>query len=135
MKFQMKDLGRLKNFLGITFDQCNVCVTMSQQKYVDKLLERFDMQDCKPRSTPCERKLNYTDSGEKLSDPRKYREAVGSLIYLTSCTRPDLSFVVSKLSQYFSEPTEEQWTTVKHVMKYLKGTNDKSCVIENVTRG
>lgn len=50
---------------------------------------------------------------------------LGSLIYLTSCTRPDLSYVVSKLSQYFNEPTEEQWTTVKHVLKYLKGTNDK----------
>lgn len=124
-KFQMKDLGRLKNFLGITFDQCDGGVNMSQQSYVGKLLERFDMQDCKPRSTPCEPKLNYTDSDEKLIDPRKYREAVGSLIYLTSCTRPDLSYVVSKLSQYFSEPTEEQWTTVKHVLKYLKGTNDK----------
>lgn len=57
VKFQMKDLGRLKNFLGITFDQCNGRVTMSQQSYVDKLLDRFDMQDCKPRSTPCEPKL------------------------------------------------------------------------------
>lgn len=53
---------------------------------------------------------------------RKYREAVGSLIYLSACTRPDLSHVVSKLSQYFSKPTEEQYITVKHV---LKGTNDK----------
>lgn len=124
VKFQMKDLGRLKNFLGITFDQCNGCVTMSQQSYVDKLLDRFDMQDCKPRSTHCEPKLHYTD-GEKLCDPRKYREAVGSLIYLTSCTRPDLSFVVGKLSQHFSEPTDEQWTTVKRVLKCLKSTNDK----------
>ena len=73
----------------------------------------------------CSSKLNYTEGDEKLSDPRKYREAVGSLIYLTSCTRPDLSYVVSKLSQYFSEPTENQWTTVKHVLQYLKGTNDK----------
>lgn len=121
-KFHMKDLGELKNFLGITFDQCEGGVTMSQQSYVGKLLERFDMQDCKPRSTPCEPKLNYTDGNVKLIDPRKYREVVGSLIYLTSCTRPDLSY--SKLSQYFSEPTEEQWITVKHVLKYLKGTND-----------
>ena len=98
---------------------------MSQQSYVTKLLERFTMHNCKPRSTPCELKLNYTAGDEKLSHPRKYREAVGSLIYQTSCTRPDLSSVVSKLSQYFSEPTEKQWTTVKHVLKYMKGTNDK----------
>lgn len=92
VKFQMKDLGRLKNFLGITFDQCDGCVSMSQQSYVGKLLERFDMQTCKPRSTPCEPKLNYTGGDGKLGDPREYREAVGSLIYLSSCTRPDVSY-------------------------------------------
>lgn len=76
-KFQMKDLGRLKNFLGITFDQCDGGVTMSQQSYVGKLLERFDMQDCKPRSTPCEPKLNYTDDDEKLSDPQEIQRGSG----------------------------------------------------------
>ncbi len=39
--------------------------------------------------------------------------------------RPDLSYVVSKLSQYLSEPTIEQWTSVKHVLRYLKGTKGK----------
>lgn len=124
-KFKMKDLGKLKHFLGIDFDQCDTCVKMSQKRYVGKMLERFDMQDCKPRATPCEQKLNYTDDAKMMNDARKYREVVGSLIYLTTCTRPDLSFVVSKLSQYFTEPTEEQWITVKHVLRYLKGTIDK----------
>lgn len=54
-----------------------------------------------------------------------YREAVGSLINLVICTIPDLSFVVSKLSQYFAEPTEEHWLTVNHVLRYLKGTSEK----------
>lgn len=124
-RFQMKDLGRLRHFLGIDFNQFDNCVKMSQAKYVDKILERFDMQDCKPRSTPCEQKLNYTDGADMMIDVRRYREVVGSLIYLSVCTRPDLSFVVSKLSQYFSEPTDEQWVTVKHVLRYLKGTSDK----------
>ena len=124
-RFQMKDLGKLKHFLGIDFVQSDNCVKMSQAKYVDKILERFQMEDCKPRSTPCEQKLNYSENADMMIDVRKYREAVGSLIYLTVCTRPDLSFIVSKLSQYFSEPTEEQWVTVKHVLRYLKGTVDK----------
>jgi len=98
---------------------------MSQTKYVGKFLGRFNMQDCKPRSSPCEQKLDYTDGAEKMADVRKYREAVGSLIYLNICTRPDISFVVSKLAQYFTEPTVEQWATVKHVLRYLKGTIDK----------
>lgn len=60
-----------------------------------------------------------------MCDVRKFREAVGGLIYLTTCTRPDIIYIVNKLSQYFSEPTEEQWITVKHVLEYLKGTNEK----------
>lgn len=124
-KFKMKDLGQLKHFLGIDFNQCDGCVTMTQKRYVGKLLERFNMQNCKPRATPCEQKLNYSHGAEKMTDARKYREVVGSLLYLTTCTRPDLSYTVSKLSQYFSEPTEEQWATVKHVLRYLKGSSDK----------
>ncbi len=60
-----------------------------------------------------------------MRDVRKYREAVGSLIYLATCTRPDLRFLVSELSQYFTRPTVEQWNTVKHVLRYLKGTQNK----------
>ena len=115
--FQMKDLGKLKHFLGIDFDQTEGEVKMSQKKYVNKILERFEMQDCKSRETPCEAKLEYTEDAEKMTDPRRFREAVGSLIYLSTCTRPDISFVVSRLSQHFAEPTIEHWNTVKHVFR------------------
>ncbi len=124
-RFQMKDLGKLRHFLGVDFNQSDNCVRMSQAKYVRKILQRFNMQDCKPRSTPCEQKLDYNNDAEKMIDVKKYREAVGTLIYLTICTRPDISFVVSKLSQYFTEPTVEQWSTVKQVLRYLKGRLDK----------
>lgn len=118
----MKDLGRLNNFLGMDFSQSDGCVKVSQKRYVEKILERFDMQECRVRDTPCDQKLDYTEDAPKMVDVKKYREAVGSLIYLTTCTRPDLCFVVSKLSQYFAEPTD--WVTVKHVLRYLRGTAD-----------
>ncbi len=124
-KFKMKDLGKLTHFLGIDFEQSDGCVKMSQCKYVQKILERFLTMNCKQRATPCEQKLDYSDDAEEMSDVTKYREAVGSLIYLATCTRPDLSFVVSRLSQYFTKPTIKQWTTVKHVLRYLKGTQNK----------
>lgn len=120
-RFKMKDLGKLKYFLGIDFSQIQGQVTMSQTRYVNKILERFGMQDCKARETPCEAKLEYSEDSEKLTNPREYREAVGSLLYLSTCTRPDLSFVVSNLSRHFAEPTEEHWKTVRHVFRYLKG--------------
>lgn len=90
------------------------------------------MYDCKARATPSEAKCDLTPEGDQTVQ-RKYREMLGSLIYIMSCTRPDISWIVSKLSQYLSEPREKHMTAVKHVYRYLKGTKDvelcyKKCV-------
>lgn len=123
-KFKIKDLGRLKHFLGIDFAQTKGEVKMNQKKYITKILDRFDMTHCKPRTTPCEMKMTFDNEGEP-ADPKKYREVIGSLIYLMTSTRPDLSFVVSKLSQYLSEPKKQHWVAAKHVLRYLKCTVDQ----------
>jgi len=122
VKFNMKDLGKLSYFLGIDFEQGDGIVKMNQRRYLCKVLERFEMSDCKPRSTPCEQKLEDSDEGP--ADPRRYREAVGSLIYAMTCTRPDICWIITKLSQYLSKPLKVHWVAVKHVLRYLKGTLD-----------
>ena len=78
------------------------------------------MSDCKPRMTPSEQKLDFSDQSK--CDSKLYREAVGSLIYAMTCTRPDLCWVVTKLSQNLSNPLQSHWTAVKHALRYLKGT-------------
>ena len=120
-KFKMKDLGKLKNFLGIDFTQTDGKIKMNQKRYIMKILKRFDMSDCKARSTPCEYKQKFDNEGQSI-DQKRYREVVGSLIYVMTCTRPDLSFIVSKLSQHLSDPKEQHMVTAKHVLRYLKGT-------------
>ena len=55
-------------------------------------------------------------------DSRKYREVVGSLIYLMTCTKPDLSYGIGKLLWYLSELCQQHWVTTKHILRYLKGT-------------
>lgn len=124
-RFKMKDLGKLNHFLGIDFNQIENQVKMSRKRYVNKILDRFEMQNCRLRETPCEPKLEYSEDAQKMKEPKKYREAEGSLIYLSTCTRPDLSYVVSKLSQHFADLTEEHWSMVKHVFRYLKNTTEQ----------
>jgi hypothetical protein len=51
-----------------------------------------------------------------------YREAVGKLIYLTTCTRPDIAYAVGAVSRFMANPGQEHWKTVKHIMRYLKRT-------------
>ena len=120
-KFSMKDLGKISHFLGMDFKQEEGIIKMKRSRYIAKILDRFNMTHCKPRTTPCEQRLESTESSEAV-EPRKYREIVGSLIYLMTCTRPDISWVVSKLSQKLSCAKIEDMITAKHVLRYLKGT-------------
>ena len=60
----------------------------------------------------------------KLIDATLYREITGTLIYVMTCTRPDLSYTVSKLAQFMANPTHAHLNMAKHVLKYLKGTSD-----------
>jgi len=79
------------------------------------------MANCKPRPTPCELKLNFS-SDTSADCSVKYREIVGSLIYAMTCTRPDLSWIVTVLSQHLANLSEEHCVALKHVLRYLKGS-------------
>ena len=59
-----------------------------------------------------------------------YASAVGSLMYAMLCTRPDTCFVVGMVSKYQSNPGQEHWTAVKHIIKYLKRTRDYKLVYQ-----
>ncbi|MCW4346512.1 MAG: reverse transcriptase domain-containing protein [Candidatus Thiodiazotropha endolucinida] len=132
-KFNMKDLGKLSYFLGIDFKQENGLVKMNQKRYLLKILDRFEMVDCKPRSTPSELKIDCMDSNPV--DPRKYREVVGSLIYAMTCTRPDICWVITRLSQYLSKPLQSHWVAIKHVLRYIRGTLDYELCYKKCTDG
>ena len=76
------------------------------------------MQNYKPISTPCV-KFIVDENSESFSST-EYRRAVGSLIYAMICTRPDLIWIVTKLSQYSNNPTKCHWTALKRVLRYIK---------------
>ena len=120
-RFKMTDLGLIRWFLGIHFVHSEGMIKMSQTHYLTKLLEKYQMENCKPRSTPCELKLNF-NLDQVSNDCTKYREIVGSLIYAMTCTRPDLCFIVTVLSQHLANPSNEHLIALKHVLRYLKGS-------------
>ena len=100
----MKDLGRLKHFLGLEIDYSRHGLFLCQQKYATDLLQKFGMLDCKPITTPIEvnAKLCAVE-GKNLEDSSMYRQIVGSLIYLT-LTRPDIVFAVGVASRFMQNP-------------------------------
>ena len=126
--FKMQDKGAVKSFLrlNITRNWHEHSISINQPGYIDKLLARFNMTNAKTANTPLEPgchllKATATDT---LCDPTRYQELTGSLNHLAVFTRPDISFAVSKLSQFNTNPTMIHWKAGLHVLRYLKLTRN-----------
>lgn len=125
-EFALKTLGEVHYFLGIEVVKTAGQYHLLQSQYILDLLDRNNLLDCNPSSTPmsCASKLAKSD-GVLLDNPTIYRSAIGALQYLT-LTRPDIAFTVNKLSQFLKAPTDLHWGACKHLMRYLKGTTKLS---------
>eukprot|EP00253_Pinus_taeda_P009922 PITA_09922 len=121
-EFEMTDMGLLRYFLGIEVDQNENGIFISQARYVNEVLGRFNMQECKAAITPTVMglKLSKEDSSKDF-DPSLYKSIVGSLMYLTA-TRPDIMFVVSLISRFMERSKEAHWQAAKRILRYVKGS-------------
>lgn len=118
------------HFVGIavTRDRIENKIYLSQPNYVKKILDKFNMSDCSPKSLPADPNSRLvqqkpTDATEFEDEVTPYREAVGSLLYLTTTTRPDIAYAVSQVAQHSENPNKTHWTAVKRILAYLKGTS------------
>ena len=131
-KFDVKDMGKLHHFLGMKIlqDESSERIWIGQPAYISKILQKFGMQDCKPVSTPVDPgvKLTKSSNSEDCLDQQRYQSAVGALHYLSVSTRPDITYTVSTLAKFSSNPTKQHWTSLKRVMRYLKGTANRGTV-------
>lgn len=123
-KFSIKDLGEVKLCLGmnVKFNKDKGYVTLSQETYIDQLLSKFNLNDCKTVDTPMEVKLNISKAEAGLNNHLPYQQLIGSLMYLSVLTRPDISYSISFLSQFNNCHANEHWEYAKRVLKYLKQT-------------
>uniref|UniRef100_A0AAV1VKG7 Reverse transcriptase Ty1/copia-type domain-containing protein n=1 Tax=Peronospora matthiolae TaxID=2874970 RepID=A0AAV1VKG7_9STRA len=122
-RFEMTDSGKCAFVLGIELlDGEDGSVTMCQRRYVDDVLKRFGMDECKAVASPVDvsSRLVPSNSASKVDVP--FREAVGALMHLTTATRPDIAYAVSFVSRFMEKPQEEHWVAVKRIFRYLQGT-------------
>lgn len=133
-KFNMKELGNVQHFIGwrikqnLTRDE----ISIDQTVYIEKILQRFNMSDCNPVHTPCEPnvKLISTENKKNILTNIPYQEAIGSLLYLSQGTRPDICFIVNKLSSFNKKPEQQHWLALKRVLRYIKGTKDYKLIFK-----
>ncbi|RDY07861.1 hypothetical protein CR513_07964, partial [Mucuna pruriens] len=123
-EFDMSNLGRMRHFLGIEVIQSDAGIFICQRRYAREVLVRFNMTDSNPVRNPIVLGtiLSKDEDGVEV-DATKFKQAVGSLMYLT-VTRPDLMFGVSLISRFMTNPKESHWATTKRLLRYLKGTTE-----------
>jgi phenylalanine-4-hydroxylase len=91
---------------------------------MEKVLSHYGYKDCKPSPTPYDPSLVLRKKKRIGRVQLRYSHIIRSLMYLTSVTRPDFSFVVSKLSQFTSNLSDDHCHALERIMHYLAGTMD-----------
>ena len=142
-EFEMKDLGKTKFCIGLQIEHFPNGELVHQSTYIKKILKRFNMDKAHPLSSPMVvRSLNVKndpfrpcENGEELLGPEvPYLSAIGALMYLANCTRPDIAFSVNLLAMYSSAPTRRHWKGIQHILHYLSGTTDMGLFYSNKSK-
>ncbi|GJX04434.1 retrovirus-related pol polyprotein from transposon TNT 1-94 [Tanacetum coccineum] len=134
-------MGEASYVIGISIfrDRSQGLLGLSQKAYIDKILERFNMSKCSDGIVPIQKGDKFSlkqcpknDVERKEMENIPYASVVGSLMYLQTCTRPDISFAIGMLSRYQSNPGIHHWKTAKKVLRYLQGTKDTFLLIKGL---
>ncbi|CAI7856677.1 unnamed protein product [Closterium sp. NIES-54] len=129
------DLGELTSYLGlrVTRDRAQCTITLTQSHMVQQVLQRFGFTYSSPQSTPLPtgHSLSAPPSDKSVEPSGPYPELVGCLMYLMTCTRPDLAYPLSLLARYMapSRHRKVHWDAAKRVLHYLCSTSGMGLVL------
>jgi hypothetical protein len=124
-QFEMTS-GSVQCFVGIQIkrDRKNKVIHLSQGPYIERVLNKFKMSTCHPRGVPADPHSRLSKALDLSEQEFPYREAIGSLIFAASCTRPDIAYAVNQASQHCSNPSRSHWEAVKRILSYLRGSTN-----------
>ena len=131
MKFTTTDLGVCRHFLGIKVDRRPNGIFLSQGSYAERIVEKAGMEDAKTAATPLpmshplyEDRADLPAVEREFMERAPYRRLLGSLLFLATRTRPDITTEVSMLAKFQSDPGIKHWQSLKTLIRYVKGTTD-----------
>ena len=130
---EITDLGEIHWILGIEIcrNRERHTIHLCQRSYIDSSLRRYGFEDIKPVSLPMDTSIKLTSAQspsttEEIAQMKNipYHEAVGTLMYASLGTRPDITYAVQTVSRFSKNPGNAHWEAVKKIFRYLKGTKD-----------
>ncbi|PKI65433.1 hypothetical protein CRG98_014172 [Punica granatum] len=117
--------------MHISCDRSSGKIWLSQEKYIEKILDRFNMGNAKPVSSPLASHFKLSSKQYPTSEKEKeemkkvpYSSAVGSLMYAMVCTRPDIAHSIGVVSRFLFNPGKEHWNAVKWILRKVEHAKD-----------
>ncbi|GJV34111.1 DNA helicase [Tanacetum coccineum] len=98
--FSMKDMGEENVILAIKIKRENKGIVITQSYYIEKILKKFNREDCAPVSTPMDPVEKLNPNTGKPVDQLEYSRAIGCLMYAMTSTRPDITYAIGRLSRF-----------------------------------
>jgi hypothetical protein len=132
-QYKIKDMGDAAWVLGMTIhrDREAKRLHLGQEAYVEGMLERYGMRDSKPVDTPMvDTPLAVAAAASTPTDVVLYQQLVGSLLFASNSTRPDITCAIGHLARAMQAPTSADMVAAKRVLRYLKGTKDMGLVFQ-----
>jgi len=123
--------------MTVTRDRIKRSIAIDQIGYINRVLDRFEMTDCRKRSTPMEigYKPHAIQAEEQPFDSKTFQKAIGSILYAVLGPPPDITDATSVLGRYAAQPWTLHWEAVKHLLRYLRGTSDCKLTIYDPSIG
>lgn len=136
-KYKMKELGEVRWLLGmrVTRNRDTKELTLDQQQYISKKVDEFELERNKYCPTPEDKAIILSETTEEEKEKygeviknMPYRGIVGSLLYASLATRPDICHAVHEISKYGTDPSMKHMVAAKRVLKYLNSSNEEKCL-------
>jgi hypothetical protein len=131
--FELEIEGSFEQYLGIKFERnkSRGTIELTQKGLIQKIINEAGLQSCKPNATPASQlALGKDDDGMAMTEGWSYPSIIGMLLYLSTNTRPDISFAVSQVGRFSASPKQSHAIAVKTIIRYLAGTKDKGMILK-----
>jgi hypothetical protein len=131
--FELTRESTFGEFLGIKMehDKTNGTIHMTQRGLINKIINTVGLSECNPTCTPTTATaLGADPDGPSMTESWSYPSVVGMLLYLSTNTRPDITFAVSQVARFNSNPKKSHAKAIKMIVRYLKGTKTQGTIVK-----
>ena len=128
--FKLTKEDSFAEYLGIQYKKVGENIHLTQKGLIDKIIAATGLQNCHPNRLPTVSKpLGIDPTGKPITETWDYASIVGMLLYLSTNTRPDITFAVSQVARFTHSPKQSHATAVKSIVRYLKKTSSEGTIV------